>query len=293
MAGGGEVLNLFFRTNLRGLKSRIGNQLLHCHGVCYCPLVFQNAPYWPRIFLIAANLLVALITILSGFSWSLMWVAFGVHGFSAFALFAPYCDWLCPVASRFTPSGREVWLTIDDGPDGENTRRLAEDLAAKGVRATFFVKGRSLLKDTSLAEALLREGHSLANHTESHPISAFWILSRARLRKEIDGCNEALRRAGVRDTQWFRSPLGFKNIFLHPELARRGMRLVGWSARGRDGYPSKQDAVVHRIAKRVKPGAIILLHEGMPQSNETILRVVDMLIAKGYSFTIPPDKALI
>src|SRR5260370_426892 len=82
------------------------------------------------------------------------------------------------------------------------------------------------------------------------------------LRREIDGCNEALRRAGVTAIRWFRAPVGLKNIFLEPTLVRRGMRCVGWSVRGRDGVTCDPETVARRVGTRVSPGSIVLLHEG-------------------------------
>jgi len=43
----------------------------------------------------------------------------------------------------------------------------------------------------------------------------------------------------------------------------------------------------------VSPGAILLLHEGRARSNEAILRVIDELRERGYSFVIPRDEELV
>ena len=279
---------------MRSLKSKNARIVAPDLRLLLLPFaVPRNEIYWPRVLLMCVNAGLAATTIAAGFPWPLMWAAFAAHSTTVLALFLPHCTWLGPSVRRFASSSREVWLTIDDGPDGENTSELAAALSARGVRATFFVKGQSLSSQPAAAQALLQAGHTLANHTTTHPIGRFWCLSRRRLRSEIDDCNEALRQCGVSTTRWFRSPLGFKNFLLHSELRRRGMRLVGWSARGHDGIASPIETVVRRVAKAVKPGAIVLLHEGMPQSNETILRVVDMLLAERYSFAIPADEALL
>jgi hypothetical protein len=47
------------------------------------------------------------------------------------------------------------------------------------------------------------------------------------------------------------------------------------------------------VGARVTPGAVIVLHEGKKRSNEAILRVVDELQERGYSFVIPDDEQLI
>ena len=53
-----------------------------------------------------------------------------------------------------------------------------------------------------------------------------------------------------------------KNFFVHPLLARRNLHLIGWTVRGLDTVSRDPDAVAERIMRRVRPGAILLLHEG-------------------------------
>jgi peptidoglycan/xylan/chitin deacetylase (PgdA/CDA1 family) len=161
------------------------------------------------------------------------------------------------------------------------------------VQATFFVKGKNLERQPEIGAALVAAGHSLANHTQTHPAHLFWWLRPGGLRREIEACNEALRRAGVTAIRWFRSPVGLKNIFLEPALLRNGMRYVGWSVRGKDGVTCDPETVARRVGQHISPGAIVLLHEGRARSNEAILRVIDELRARGYSFVIPADEQLV
>jgi peptidoglycan/xylan/chitin deacetylase (PgdA/CDA1 family) len=221
-----------------------------------------------------------------------MWTAFAVHSALAYAMVAPGCGWLGPVVTRFRTAKREAWLTIDDGPDGDRTVALAEQLRLRGVRATFFVKGRNLARYPEAARAALEAGHSLANHTFSHPAATFPVLLPARLAEEIDGCARALREAGADGRGWFRSPLGIKNLFLDRLLRRGGMRFIAWSVRGYDGAVCRPGPIIRRVARGASPGCIILLHEGRARSNEAILGVVDTLLAKGYSFVIPAEETL-
>ena len=59
-----------------------------------------------------------------------------------------------------------------------------------------------------------------------------------------------------------------KNFFVHPALERRGLRLVGWTVRGLDTVSSDPEVVAARIMRKVKPGAILLLHEGHRTTTE-------------------------
>lgn len=248
---------------------------------------------WLRPCLLGSNLAVAAGVLATGFRepW---WIGAAalVHTGFAQAVMRPQCDWFGPVVTRFDTAAREVWLTIDDGPDGDASLELGTQLAQRGVRATFFVIGEKLARNPSVASAWMAQGHTLANHTRTHPAPIFPWLPRTRLAAEIDGCQQALREAGVAEPRWFRPPVGLKPPALHPALAKRGLRLIAWNVRGCDGIRAEPEAVVRRVRAAAAPGAIILLHEGRPRSVETILRTVDALLADGFRFTIPTENQL-
>ncbi|MDB6172259.1 MAG: acetyl xylan esterase [Chthoniobacteraceae bacterium] len=257
-------------------------------------MLFNVYRPWLRLFLLTANLFAPVSVLLSDFESPWINAAAAIaHASLIYAIVAPGCAWLGPVVTRFHPRGREVWLTIDDGPAGAETEYLAKELQSRGVRATFFVKGNRLEAQRAQADQLHAAGHTLANHTQTHPASMFWWLFPSTLREELDACDAALLGAGVAVRRWFRAPVGLKHVFLHRELAARDMRLIGWNVRGRDGIASDPEAVVKRVLRQVRPGAIVVLHEGKKRSVEGILRVIEELQSLGYAFVIPSDEQLI
>ena len=196
----------------------------------------------------------------------------------------PNVQWLGPVMTRFASEGNEVWLTIDDGPT-DDTPALLDALETRGVRATFFVKGTLAAAHPERVRAILDRGHTLGNHTFSHPSGSFWCLGPRAVGAEIDRC-----AATIPPTPWFRAPVGMKNPFVHPALARRGLRLVGWSVRGFDATRDDEEAVTRRIVARVRGGSIVVMHQGRPWSLRTIGRVVDELQRRGHTFVIPAER---
>jgi hypothetical protein len=70
------------------------------------------------------------------------------------------------------------------------------------------------------------------------------------------------------------------------------MRLIGWTARGFDSVTADVERVASRIIARVKPGAIIVMHQGLPPSVQCIERVVDDLQRAGYAFVVPEEARL-
>lgn len=220
------------------------------------------------------------------------------HLLLLYATLAPNCSWWGPVATGFKTDAREIWLTIDDGPSPAHTLQMLDLLEQFDARATFFVIGARAEKHPHLITEILARGHALANHTQTHPSASFWCAGPRKIQREIDGCAEHLRTTPERPALFFRAPAGIRNPFVHPVLAQRGLRLVGWTVRGLDTVKRNPARVAERIEKAARPGAIVVLHEGHrtkrhadfhPRCLELTLQ---RLTAKGYRCVLPRPEQL-
>ena len=61
---------------------------------------------------------------------------------------------------------------------------------------------------------------------------------------------------------FFRAPAGLRNPFLDPVLSRLGLTLASWSARGFDTRIGDAGRVKAGLLRRLRAGAILLLHDG-------------------------------
>jgi peptidoglycan/xylan/chitin deacetylase (PgdA/CDA1 family) len=244
-------------------------------------LVFAAlAPIW-TIFWFRHDWIIALIPL------------FVSHMLLLYPTLVPQSQWWGPVVRAFETPRREVWITIDDGPTPAHTRKILEVLERHRARATFFVVGSRAKNAPHLIEEILRRGHTVANHTFTHPSGSFWWAGPARIADEIDRCGKAIGRKVNRADPFFRAPAGLKNPFVHPALVRRGMLLVGWTVRGLDTWRRDPSVVAATINRKARPGAIILLHEGhhlekSPDLNPRCLELtLQGLAQNGYQFVIP------
>jgi peptidoglycan/xylan/chitin deacetylase (PgdA/CDA1 family) len=215
---------------------------------------------------------------------------FGPDAWFLYHLFVPSAQGLCRVLTRFETGGPEVWLTIDDGPDPDDTPRILDLLDGHKARATFFLIGERAERFPGLVGEILRRGHEVGHHTQTHPAGSFWCASPRRLGAELADALAAFGRAGARP-RWFRCPAGIKNLFLGPALASRGLQCVGWNARSFDTCSRDPAGVRDRIMRRVKPGSIVLMHEGPgldPRVRVKALSLVlDALSAKRLTCVLP------
>lgn len=220
------------------------------------------------------------------------WMAF--EFFRLYPTLRRNCAWHGPLISRFWTSEKEIWLTIDDGPDARDTPEILDLLAHYKAKATFFVIGKRVDEHPAMVERMVSEGHTIGNHTYSHPVAWWWTLPGFGVRREIRRANEAIQRVSGTLPRYFRSPVGMTPGGVHRELDRSGQCLVGWSLDSGDGRGLGKDQVMRRISSQLAPGRILLMHEGgrFQHRVSTLAAVLNYLQKRGYRCVLPEEDSL-
>lgn len=243
------------------------------------------------IFVISGIILTAITLLLLGENLACLLMAFSGHMVMLYGTLKPSSQLLGPVVTRFKSDAQEVWLTIDDGPDPEETPVVLDLLDQYQAKATFFIIGRKAKANPEWVRLILERGHQIGNHTMNHLERKFWCLSKRRIKSEIDDCSAIITEITGAPPKWFRAPVGHKPWSLHPLLRKLKLPLIGWTARGFDGVSTDSDLIVRRIQKQIVPGAIILLHEGRGTLPDTLSKVLSGLSDKNYRCVLPsPDS---
>jgi peptidoglycan/xylan/chitin deacetylase (PgdA/CDA1 family) len=199
----------------------------------------------------------------SGSSLAALGVLASAHWPWLYATLRPGCEWWGAQVKGLDKGTGKVWLTIDDGPDPEDTPCLLDQLDAAGQRATFFVIGQKVQRSPEWIPEILRRGHRIGNHTMTHPAGRFWALPRHRVEQEIKACQDTVRAVtGGYECAWFRAPAGLRSHVVHPVLRSMNLALAGWTVRGFDGVSAKPELVLRRLESGLQEGAGILMHEG-------------------------------
>lgn len=181
-----------------------------------------------------------------------------------------------PFVCRGTGQRRCVALTFDDGPDARSTPALLDLLREAGVQTAFFCVGERVAAYPELAARIVREGHLLENHSYAHS-NLTNFFGGARLRKELERTQSAIREATGVAPKLFRPPMGLSNPRVFAAARALNLRVIGWSARGLDTITDKPERVVARIVRRLQPGAILLLHDGNIPAERLVLTVQGLL----------------
>jgi peptidoglycan/xylan/chitin deacetylase (PgdA/CDA1 family) len=225
--------------------------------------------------------------------WLLHWPFTGPHAlglwmtpllclYFVFVFVAPW-RWGLAIQTRLSTTERQVALTFDDGPSPECTPQILDVLAAQDVQATFFVLGMNVRRYPEIIRRIVREGHTLGIHGDQHV--PFVLMSAGQVRQEISASRAALTEACPEiKVHWLRPPYGFKSLTLPGIVRRMGCHLVTWNADSRDYRQHNPLQIARTALARLRPGAIILLHDGAGNSStvEALPAILEALAARNY-----------
>ncbi len=223
-----------------------------------------------------------------------MWISSVTAGLAssaallAYAVRHPCSSWLAPSVCRGVGTRRSIALTFDDGPS-ESTPALLDLLAEFHVKATFFVCGANVRRLPEIARLVVRAGHEIGNHSDTHPY--FHFRSGAFIREELAKAQRAIREATGAEPRYFRAPFGIRWFGLRQAQRSLGLTGVMWTRIGVD-WKWPEAAIVTHLVRGARNGAIFCLHDGRELTPEPDIRVtlgavrrlVPLLIGQGFQF---------
>jgi peptidoglycan-N-acetylglucosamine deacetylase len=189
---------------------------------------------------------------------------------------------------RSGPSRHAVAIGFDDGPDPD-TPEFVRMLERSHARATFFMIGRQVTatyRETMLHE--LRAGDALGDHTFTHPDMTRTSDPRGQLER-----TRAVIRALTGYTPCvFRPPYGDVDPAVIRIASSLNLATVGWNVDPSDYAQPGTGAIVKRVLAQVRPGSIIISHDGGGPRRETLAaypRIIAALHRRGYRVVTIPE----
>lgn len=190
----------------------------------------------------------------------------------------PRLSFFGPFICSGNPTRREVALTFDDGPDPRSTPALLEVLREQEVEAAFFVIGKKVAAEPNLANLILRGGHLLENHTYAHSYATN-LYTTKQLTAELTRTQQTIEKATGITPHFFRPPVGLSNPNIFHAANALRLKVIGWTIRSLDTRLTDPERIVRRIERQLRPGAIILLHDGNIPA-ERLVVTVKLLLTK-------------
>lgn len=201
--------------------------------------------------------------------------------FVAWTLIRP-SDWLLARLSSLEPrvvyridtGERLIALTIDDAPHPEVTPGILRVLREHRTHATFFIIGSHAEAHPELVESIRSEGHELANHLFTDRMSA--SLSDEEFLEELKRTDRLIQPLG--SPRWCRPGSGV----ITKRIARI-IRMNGYTPVAATAYPMDLTTgvglTVRQFLANVRPGAVLVLHDGRPNRKRTI-EVIEQVLPR-------------
>jgi peptidoglycan/xylan/chitin deacetylase (PgdA/CDA1 family)/glycosyltransferase involved in cell wall biosynthesis len=184
-------------------------------------------------------------------------------------------------------SGR-VCLTFDDGPHPQHTPPLLDTLGEFGIQATFFIIGREAEKHPDLVKRIASAGHSIGNHTWSHPLMA--KLSVPSLIDEVRRTGDLLADLTGAETTLFRPPMGKVTARQLFALWRIGQTVVLWNRDPRDYQCHTASELRQRLRSvPLQDSDLFLLHDNHPHAAAVLPDLAADVRAAGLRFGTVSD----
>ncbi|HEX6541815.1 MAG TPA: polysaccharide deacetylase family protein [Ktedonobacterales bacterium] len=189
------------------------------------------------------------------------------------------------------PAKRYVALTFDDGPSPDYTATMLTTLERTHTPATFFLVGSNVKRYPALVRREASDGFTLGIHTWDHPYmtklspeNRQWELAAtAQAIHNVLGANYCL--------PFWRPPFGDYDASVVAQARSLGLSTVTWDVDPRDWSSPGVKTIVDRVLSGVRPGAIILLHDGYSsrwQTAQALPLIIRGLKRLGYTpVTLP------
>ena len=179
-----------------------------------------------------------------------------------------------------------LFISFDDGPHESITPQVLDLLKSHGAKATFFCLGKNIIKNPSIFERILSEGHAVGNHGHQHLNG--WSTNDDAYIEDVMEADKLIQ------SNLFRPPYGRLKSRQAKHLKEVGFQIIMWSLLSAD-YDRRisKEACAMRILKHLKPGKIILLHDS-EKAAVNMLHALEALLEyalkRGYRFEAMPYK---
>jgi peptidoglycan/xylan/chitin deacetylase (PgdA/CDA1 family) len=152
----------------------------------------------------------------------------------------------------------------------------------------FFVCGEMASYNKELLARMAEEGHTVGNHTWSHPLLT--QLTRRQIRSEMIRTSDVIEDSYGERPRWFRAPYGAWNRAAFQLGAELGMEPLAWTVDTLDWTTPGTGVIVERVEQGAAPGVVVLSHDAggdRSQSVRALRRYLPQLLDSGYHITVP------
>ena len=175
-----------------------------------------------------------------------------------------------------------VALTFDISWGNKTPMPVIEILKEHDVKCTFFLSGPWVKRYPEIPLRIKKDGHEIGSHGYRH--INYSTLSKQEIKEEIMKAHQNIKEVTGVDAKLIRTPNGDYNNLVIEAIHEINYEAIQWETDSWDWMNPGVNTIVERVAKRVHPGDIILMHasDTCKQTVEALPQVLDNLKKQGY-----------
>ncbi|WP_064196283.1 MULTISPECIES: polysaccharide deacetylase family protein [Emticicia] len=186
---------------------------------------------------------------------------------------------------RKPSTDKTIFLTFDDGPIPEVTEFVLETLEKYQAKATFFCIGDNINKHPEVFKKVIKEGHSVGNHTFNHLRG--WATEDQQYLENTEKCKAEIEKFGIK-TQLFRPPYGrIKRSQARSILSTN--EIIMWDVLSGDfSQDLSPETVLNKTIKYTESGSIVLFHDSIKANKRmayALPKFLEHFSAQGFKFS--------
>jgi len=177
---------------------------------------------------------------------------------------------------------KAVSITFDAAWEDTDTADIIAALAKYNARATIFVTGDFVDRCPESVRAFADAGHEIANHSDTHPHPN--NISAEVLKSDTAACDDKIKAVVGENVPLYRAPYGEYNDSVVQTIGDMGYAFIQWDVDSLDYKGLSAAEITNRVYTRVKPGSIILFHNGTENTAKALPDILKKLSDNGYTF---------
>lgn len=195
---------------------------------------------------------------------------------------------LLPIYSVDTNEKR-ISLTINCAWNAEDIDRILDTLSKYETKVTFFMVGEWVDKYPEAVKKISDHGHEIGNHSDTHPHVNQMTFEKNQ--EQIKQCADKIEKLTGKRSVLYRGPYGEYNDIVIKAAESQNHRTIQWSLDTLDYKGLTEGQMWDRLKDKIKPGDIILMHNGTEHTAEALDRIIYNIKEKGYEI-VPVSKLI-
>lgn len=182
---------------------------------------------------------------------------------------------------------KKISLTINCAWNADDIDKILKTLKGNDVKATFFMVGSWVDKFPEEVKKIAKEGHEIANHSNTHPHVN--NLSDDANVKEIEATSSKIEKLTGNKTILYRAPYGeYNNIVIRAAKSASHVQ-IQWNVDTLDYTGITGEEMWRKIENKLDSGSIILMHNGTTHTADSLEMIINNIKNKGYELVKVSD----